>query len=242
MIGIIVQLALSWMLVWLIRRNDLKVLGLKPTGSRMRDFLFFFFVTAACCASGYFAQIFFAQREWQLNPGVSAALFFEGLWWHIKSVLFEELIFRGVLLYILLQRFGAKAAILISSIAFGIYHWFSYEILGQATTMIVVFLITGAMGLVLAYGYTRTMSLYVPIAIHLGWNFTKGFIFSEGSIGDGLMRPVERGEFRTDNYLIFFLATIFPLVAALLINYLLLRRRPQVNHDSHEKLPDAKLP
>lgn len=135
MIGIIVQLALSWVLVWLLKRNDLRVLGLRPTGNRMRDFLFFFIVTAICCASGYFFQIFFAARDWQLNPGISASLILNGLWWNVKSVLFEEFIFRGVLLYLLLQRLGARIAMLTSSVAFGIYHWFSYEILGQIILM-----------------------------------------------------------------------------------------------------------
>jgi membrane protease YdiL (CAAX protease family) len=53
-------------------------------------------------------------------------LIVKGTWWTLFSVLYEELIFRGVVLYILIKRIGEVKAILISCIAFGIYHWFSY--------------------------------------------------------------------------------------------------------------------
>ncbi len=228
MTGIIVQLAISWLLVWLVERKNLGVLGFTPTRRRLGDFALFLLVTAICCASGFFMRIYFAKEQWQVNPSLNANLILSGLWWNIKSVLFEELIFRGVLLYILIKRIGPLKAILISSIAFGIYHWFSYGILGQTTQMIVIFFITGAMGLVFAYGYAKTFSLYIPCAIHLGWNFTHGFIFSSGSIGNGIFTKVNPGPFRTDSYILFFCVQLLPMVSALLANYLLLKRRKQV--------------
>ncbi|MBA2330078.1 MAG: CPBP family intramembrane metalloprotease, partial [Flavisolibacter sp.] len=95
--------------------------------------------------------MYFGKEEWILNPNISSLLILSGVWWNIKSVLFEELIFRGVLLYILIKKAGPAIAIAISSIAFGIYHWFSMEIFGNVIQMIVIFFVTGAMGLLLAY-------------------------------------------------------------------------------------------
>lgn len=83
-------------------------------------------------------------------------------------MVFEELAFRGVLLYILIKRVGANKAILISAGAFGVYHWFSQGSLGHPTEMLITFLITGCMGLVLAYGLANSNSIYIPTAIHFG--------------------------------------------------------------------------
>jgi membrane protease YdiL (CAAX protease family) len=228
MMGILVQLLISWLLVWLIQKKDLRVLGWKPSQDRLLHFLIFFFLTAICCSTAFLMRTLLAEERWQLNPQLTGGMILEGLWWNIKSVLFEELIFRGVILYILIKRLGVSKSILISAVAFGIYHWFSFEIIGNVMQMVIVFIITGLMGLVLAYGYAKTFSLYIPCAIHLGWNFTQNFIFSSGPIGTGIFSQEKPGPFRTDSYLLFFLITFLPLLSALLLNWLLIRRIRQV--------------
>ena len=224
MLGILVILLLSWIIIRLFEKKHLSVLGFRPTPKRLCDFMLFFLLTAAFCASGFLMKMYFGDQRWQLNPGLSLKLIADGIWWNIKSVLFEELIFRGVLLYILIKRIGAKKAILVSAIAFGIYHWFSFGVFGNPVQMTGTFLITGAMGLVLAYGYAKTLSLYIPIAIHLGWNLTQIFIFSQGPIGNGILIPTQPGGFRTDSYFIFFLVTFLPMVLAVAGNYWMIRK------------------
>jgi membrane protease YdiL (CAAX protease family) len=228
MIGIIVQLVISWLLVWLFEKKDLGVLGFRPTWQRVADFVLFFMITAICCSSGFFIRRYFGHEYWEVNPAFTFKLFVTGLWWNIKSVLFEELIFRGVLLYILIKRLGSGKAIIISAIGFGIYHWFSFEILGNVAQMTFVFIITGTMGLLLAYGYSKTFSLYIPIAIHLGWNFTQMFIFSQGNIGNGIFIPVNHKPFRTDSYFLYYAILLLPMISMFLINYLLLKRRKKI--------------
>lgn len=223
MIGIIVQLLLSLILVWLVEKENLSVLGLMPTKKRLGSFLLFFLVTMFFAASSYFARMYYGER-WVLNPAFSITLLFEGLWWNIKSVLFEELIFRGVILYILIKRLGMIKGILISSVAFGMYHWFTFEIWGDWKTMAVIFLITGMAGLLYAYGYAKSMSLWIPCAIHLGWNFTRNFIFSDGKIGGGVFIISEPAYTSTVSYLVYYIVAFFPMTGALLFNYLLLRR------------------
>ena len=124
MIGIIVQLAISWIIVWLFEKKNLGVLGFYPTRSRLLDFGLFFIVTSACAASGFFMRMYFGER-WTFNPECTWKLLADGLSYNIKSVLFEELIFRGVIFYILIKRIGVVKALVISAVAFGIYHWFS---------------------------------------------------------------------------------------------------------------------
>ena len=228
MLGIIVQLAISWLLAWLFEKKNLGVLGLMPTKQRLKDFTLFFLVTATCCALGFLLRIYFAKERWQLNPALNLTLVASGLWWNIKSVLFEELIFRGVLLYILIKKVGSPKAIIMSAVAFGIYHWFSFEIIGNVKQMIVVFIATGIMGLLLAYGYAKTFSIYIPCAIHLGWNFTKGFIFSSGVIGNGIFIEIKPQPIVTVSYFIYFTILFLPMLSMFIINYMLLKKRKQV--------------
>ncbi len=229
MIGIIIQLAISWLLVWFFEKKNLSVLGFTPSKQRALHFFLYFFIATACCSSGFIMKMYFGKQEWQLNPVLSVDLILKGIWWNLKSVLFEELIFRGVILYMLIRRIGSTKAIIISAIGFGIYHWFSFGIIGQWLPMLIFFVITGTMGLVLAYAYSKTFSLYVPIAIHFGWNFTQIFIFSQGPIGNGIFVPVNNDDFRTGSYFISFIVTFLPLMSVLLITWLLIKQQKQLN-------------
>lgn len=227
MLGIIVQLLVSWLIIWFFEKGNLGILGFYPTKRRLAAFLLFFIITALCCSSDFFMRMIFAQQRWQLNPKLTAGLVWEGVWWNIKSVLFEELIFRGVLFYILIKKLGATKAIIVSAVAFGIYHWFSHSVIGNPVQMIITFLTTGLMGVVYAYGYAKTFSLYVPMAIHLGWNLTSSVVFSTSIIGDQLLVPVKPVPEVTVGYFIFFCIIYLPMLSALLINFFMLKRMRQ---------------
>lgn len=215
MIGILIQLALSWLLIWLFNRSNLPVLGLVPTKERVQHFVIFFLMAATFSASGFGLKMWIADQRWQLNPEWTSRLIAEGVWFNIKSVLYEELIFRGALFYILIKKIGATKAIWISSSSFGMYHWFSQGSLGNPMSMLITFVITGAMGLVLAYGYYKTQSLYVPIAIHLGWNGVQQVMFSSGPIGKQLLIEVLPQPEVTVSYFSFALILLFPIVGVL---------------------------
>jgi len=228
MLGIIVQLLVSWLIIWLFEKGSLKVLGFRPTKKRLSGFVLFFMVTALCCSSDFFMRMIFAEQRWELNPKLTGNLILTGTWWNIKSVLFEELIFRGVLFYILLKKLGHVKAIFISAIAFGIYHWFSHEVIGNPVQMLVTFVTTGTMGLVYAYGYSKTGSLYFPMAIHLGWNLTSSVIFSKSILGDQLFTQVKPVPEVQVGYVVYFSIILIPMLSVILINYFMLRRREQV--------------
>jgi len=228
MLGMIVQLIVSWLIVWLVEKRNLSVLGLFPTKRRLLDFILFFSLTALCCSSEFFLRMLFAKQRWQLNPDLTFNLILNGIWWNVKSVLFEELIFRGVLFYILIKRLGTVAAIVISAVSFGIYHWFSHEVFGNPVQMIITFITTGIMGLMYAYGYAKSFSLYIPIAIHLGWNTVRSVVFSETVIGNQLLVPVKPIPQVTVSYFIFGLVVFFPMLSAILFNFFLLKRYKQV--------------
>jgi len=226
MIGILVQLIISWLIIYFAEKRDLSVLGWMPTRRRLAWSGYCFLLTAFCCAAGFFLRMYFVQEQWMLNPRLSAMDLLNGTWWNIKSVIFEELIFRGVLLYLLIKKFGATWGIVISSIAFGIYHWFSHEVIGNPVQMLITFVTTGLMGAVYAYGYARSRSVLVPSAIHLGWNLTMSVVFSSGNIGDQLFVQVKPVPQVTVSYLVYFCILLLPMASAMVLNFLLLRKMP----------------
>ncbi len=228
MLGILVQLLVSWFIIWLFEKGNLNVFGFYPTKKRLLGFLFFFIVTALCCSSDFFMRMLFAEQRWELNPKLTSNLILTGIWWNVKSVFFEELIFRGVLLYILIKKLGAAKAVVISAIAFGMYHWFSHEVIGNPVQMLITFLTTGTMGLVYAYGYSKTGSLYFPIAIHLGWNLTSSVIFSNSILGNQLFTQVKPVPEVTVGYLVYYCILLLPMLGAILVNYFMLRKKEQV--------------
>ncbi len=118
---------------------------------------------------------------------------------------------------------------LISSVAFGMYHWFSHEVFGNPVQMLITFVVTGLMGMVYAYGYAKTFSLYIPCAIHLGWNLTSSFIFSKGILGDQLFIQVKPVPEVQVGYFIFFCVAFLPVISAILVNFLLISKIKQVN-------------
>lgn len=223
MVGIVVQLLLSWLLVWWYDKSNLSVLGFTPSRKRLYDFALFFFISAVLSASTFLLRLWIAKQQYQLNPELNWNFIGEGVWYNIKSVLYEELIFHGALLYILCKKLGRAKAILISSSAFGAYHWFTHNTWGNPTGMLIDFVVTGTMGLVLAYGYIKSNSLYIPIAIHFGWNVVQQVIFPGGHLGKQLFMEVLPAPVVTISYFAYFFMQLFPLVSVLLVSSLLIR-------------------
>jgi membrane protease YdiL (CAAX protease family) len=229
MLGILIELALSWIIVWIAEKKNLSVLGLNVTAPRFKGFALFFFIATVGCLLETFLRIVFFKEHYVTNPQLSFMLVLKGLWWNTKSVLYEELIFRGVLLYILIKRLGITKAILISAIAFGAYHWFSFNLLGNWVAMIYVFIITGIMGLILAYAYAKTLSMYIALGFHLGWNFVNGFVFSRGPVGNGVFIVTKKQSAPATSYFLSFTVTMLPILLAFLISYMFLVRWKRVD-------------
>ena len=122
MIGVFVLIAISWLLLYLIERKTILALGLLPVAKRLKQFLIGFLITAVLCVLAQLLESHLKSSTWVLNKDISTGAVLQAFWWDFKSVLTEELIFRGALLYLLIQKIGATKSILISAIGFGIYH------------------------------------------------------------------------------------------------------------------------
>ena len=234
MLGILVQLAISWLVVYFVEKKHLGVLGLRPTAGRLIDFFLFLLLAGVCCSLGFVLKIIFLDQHWQVNPEITIKLIANGVWWNINSVLFEELIFRGVLLYIAIQKLGERNGILLSGITFGVYHWFSFNAFGNIPNMIFIFVYTGIMGLVFAYAYAKSGSMYIPVAIHLGWNVVQQVVFSNGPIGNQLLVQISPDQGVDVSRVLFFSIQLFSIVFTPPFLFLILKRMSNQQRWSHE--------
>lgn len=187
MAGILVILALSWLLLHLLEKKSILALGFSPIPKRLGQFAIGFLITAVLCTSVELLNTTLRQASFNIHEEAGISLIAKLFWWDFKSVLTEELIFRGALLVILIERIGAQKAILISAAAFGIYHWFSFGIFGNIVPMVVVFIGTGLMGYAWALAFAKTKSILLPLGLHLGWNFTFNSVYSHGPMQSGLI-------------------------------------------------------
>jgi membrane protease YdiL (CAAX protease family) len=230
MVGLAVILAMSWLLLWLFTKTNLLALGIMPNRKRMANFIFGLLSSSLICGLCLFLIITLSHSSLTINPKFTTKTFFNSSFWMLKSVLFEELLFRGALFYIALKKIGVRNACILSSVAFGIYHWFSYGIFGNVPQMIYIFLLTGFGGLLFSYSFVFTKSLWLPIGLHLGWNIVAVVIFSQGPLGNQMLIN-SGGDKLGGIWMLFFF--VYQIAALPLVTYLYLRK--QINANKKQK-------
>lgn len=183
MAGLLVALLISWLLLYVADKASIEKLGFIPNRTRISSLIYGVGISALCSCLYFGFLVFLSGSKMTINANFALFTFIKSFGWTLKSVLFEELLFRGALLYLGIKYLGARTACIISAIAFGIYHWFSYNIIGNIGQMITVFILTTVAGLLFAYAFAKTKSMYLQIGLHLGWNIVTIIIFSQGPLG-----------------------------------------------------------
>jgi len=84
----------------------------------------------------------------------------------------EEIFFRGILFRWIEEWAGSWAALIVTAALFGIAHIFNPN-----ATWFSSFAIAVEAGLLLGGAYMLTRSLWMPIGLHMAWNFFQGFIY-----------------------------------------------------------------
>lgn len=110
----------------------------------------------------------------------------------LSSGIYEELLFRGVLFRSVETWFGSWAALVVSSLAFGLTHLIN----PQSTIEGALFIAVEA-GILLAAAYMLTRRLWLSMGFHISWNYTQSAIFSGVVSGNdasqGLIRSTITG-------------------------------------------------
>ncbi len=180
-LSIIVALPAVTLSVWIARRaldrRSFSSLGIEWGALTLRDLLIGFLIPAPL-----FALVFLAQ--WGLgwlkiegwgwadgSLGLTVLWVVLGLAAFIAVGFYEELLFRGYYLQNLRDGTSVALALFLSSSIFGLAHSGNFS--ASIASTLGIF---GA-GYFLAYGWLRTRALWLPIGLHIGWNFFQGPVF-----------------------------------------------------------------
>ena len=103
----------------------------------------------------------------------------------------EEVLFRGAIFRITEEWLGTTAALIVSAVLFGAAHG-----LNSSATLIGVVAIGLEAGVLLGIAYSASRSLWLPIGMHFGWNFSEGGLFGapvSGGHSHGLVSVTLQG-------------------------------------------------
>ncbi|MFY0629941.1 MAG: CPBP family intramembrane metalloprotease [Flavobacteriaceae bacterium] len=225
MLGLLVIIIVSWVLLRFIQRTNLDALGIVPNGKRAKQFLIGFLVMIFISLSTIGIESLVLKIDWKLNSSINYKEIFNAVIYHFKSALTEDLVFRGAILYILIQRIGAKKAMLLSALCFGIYHVFSYGITEGGIILITyVIVITGFVGYVWAYTFHKTRSILMALGIHIATNLINTFFFESNPYGELIFTKVSGIDLSGWNNLYFLIFKgLFPTILTLIFVKLYLR-------------------
>lgn len=120
---------------------------------------------ALCTALGSYTFVLTPSQNW---PAVAQTLASSAFVFMVAAAM-EEALFRGYPLQTLLRSWPAWLALLPSSLYFAYVHLDNPNVASGFT-----FLNTLLAGLWLALAYLRTRSLWFPLGVHWGWNWTMG--------------------------------------------------------------------
>jgi membrane protease YdiL (CAAX protease family) len=122
-----------------------------------------------------------------LIPAIATAL---------GSGIFEELLFRGVLFRSVETWFGSWAALVVSSLVFGLTHLMN----PQGTLEGALFIAVEA-GILLAAAFMLTRRLWLSMGFHVAWNYTQSGIFSGIVSGNDPAQGLVRSTIKGPDYL-----------------------------------------
>lgn len=228
MLQLIGLILISWLIIWLFTKANFSVLGLTPTTERLKYFAILFIVSGILSSTTFILRMYFAEEKYILTSKLTLDSILLETWHQFRTVMTEELICRGALLYILIKKIGQTKAIIISSVFFAVLHWINGGVWGNLIQMTIVFLFTFAMGLLLAFSYAKTFSLLIPFAIHFGWNLMQNYIFPDTANGNHIFILATPPPEVTISYLAFFTMLLLPKISILIVDYLIINKHIQV--------------
>jgi uncharacterized protein len=180
---------LAWVTIYFSEKRNIFRQWFVPVTRRTKEFFIGLIFSMILCLLTQFLLSQLSSTTWAISNDLSIAKLTFSLLYDLNSVVAEELLFRGIILYFLIKYLHTNIAMCISAAVFGVYHWFTFGVLGNLVAMALVFIVTGLMGYVFAASYVKTKSIILPIGIHLGWNWINNTIFSNGPNGVQILEP-----------------------------------------------------
>lgn len=96
----------------------------------------------------------------------------------------EEILFRGYVFQAFIEGTNKWIPLIILSVLFGFAHFFNPNFSWFGFVNIVL------AGVLLSLAYIQTKSLWLPIGIHIAWNFTQGYVWGLPVSGTTVVMPL----------------------------------------------------
>ncbi len=170
LVGIVTVLLSSYVLVRVFHHKPLQAIGLALRPGALREFglgwllaavmqvIIFCIMWAAGCIS---------VDVWSFSLQRAVAVLIDGFVFFVLAAAFEEVLFRGYVFQSLMQGISALPAMFVMGISFSLAHW------SNPNASVLGLLNVGLAALWLTMAYLKTRSLWLPIGLHFGWNFTQ---------------------------------------------------------------------
>jgi membrane protease YdiL (CAAX protease family) len=186
-----------WIARYLLDRRSFASLGFQLDRHTLLDLLAGVLIPGVVMGAVYAVEasagwLRFDGWAWETIPAGQVAVGLAGgLLGFIVVGYQEELLSRGYHLQNIRDGMGLRWALFISSIIFALLHLDNPNSTWYSTLLGLM-----AAGYFLAYGWLRTRQLWLPIGIHIGWNFFEGNVFGfpvSGLNVVGLIRQTPTG-------------------------------------------------
>lgn len=183
----IIPLGLSFFLLKKLDNRSTDYLGLKTDRAGFIELAWglligFVMLTIAVLipyAMGYVTLQFAAEPP---------SYFFSGLAFNLLLFIVvgfnEEILFRGYIFQATGEGLGFISATLLYSLLFGAAH------LGNPNVSVFGIINIVLAGVLLSLAYIKTRALWMPIGIHIAWNFTQGYIWGLPVSGTTVIQPM----------------------------------------------------
>lgn len=180
-VGFIIQTVAILSATWIARRaldrRSFKSLGFEWDQFALTDLLLGFFIPALLMGLIFLTEwalgfLTFQGFAWQFEDFSSVLIGLgSGFLAFVLVAISEETLSRGYHLQNITEGTNLFWGLLISSSVFSILHLANPSSSLSSITGLI------AAGVFLAFGWLRTRQLWLPIGLHLGWNFFEGNIF-----------------------------------------------------------------
>jgi uncharacterized protein len=134
-----------------------------------------FLLLGTLIGSGFFALLIgmlAVSGHYRFESFELPLLFFTAIVFALGTAIWEEVTFRGLFFRSIERTGGTWVGVAVSALVFGAVHGLNPNASPLAAAAIIV-----ESRLMLAFAYVVMRTLWFPIGIHLGWNFTEDYLF-----------------------------------------------------------------
>jgi uncharacterized protein len=169
-LSLVCAVAATLFMTTIVERKPISTFGISLHKGWARDFLVGIIIAAAMLVITVIASMALGTIDIQRGSGATAAAILTTAALLIQAAAFEEVVFRGYPMQVLMRGIGVWPAALLMSALFGLVH------ANNPNASAVGIINTVLAGILLSAAFLKTRSLWFPYGIHLAWNAGIGMV------------------------------------------------------------------